>query len=1738
MAEIKNKVLNKRTSGTTFTNAMKTDAEYGELLVAYGANDPKLGIKNSNGTIVEFSSDDAISDAILNESAKKAAKEHAHGTITLSGDATGSAKIGSGETAVNITVTVKDDSHSHNGSYYSKSEVDAKVKGVTDTMAARYGFSKVQVSGETGTTISADSVTDTLYLAEGSGIDVNLNANDDKITIALTDATIESIDKGVTAHGWGDHSKAGYYKEKSATTAQTGVVKLVTGDMNGKANADGQAPSLNHTHSQYADKSHSHGTVKLEGDVTGSASFTNNGVTITTVVGDNTHNHSITANAADDDVVILTSTGGTNGVSYTASHADKNETAFEGGTSTTSVSGYGAKATLKIPKIAVDKKGHVTATDETVTITMPSEQTIPTELKNPTSLTIQKNGSTVATYDGASATTANIVVPTKVSELTNDSKYITSGTTVAAANKVNSAITLTYGSTAGKTGSTVYSGNSKPTVNIPTSTSHITNDSGYITSATTVAMANEAKKVTNSLKFGAKTYNGSSEQTITAEDLGLGQVLKYCGVTTTALEDGSTDTTVSIKVGTGTTAHTASAGCVVFYEDKEFVYNGSVWELIGAESTYKVVQSPVSDPSASSTSITFIDTISQDANGVIKPTKKTVRSATTAATGVAKLVRNDLSGYTSTTANTDGLAAAAYHTHSQYLTAETYKGTVTSVTVTGGTGLTGGGTVSSTGTITISHADTSSANSTSVSTTGAEAIKGINLDAFGHVTGITTGTTPDTKSFTITATATDDDVVILTGTNGTNKVTFDAKHATQGPNATGNTSTTDTTSQSPAHGGKATLNIPKFTVNKYGHVTSLSNQAVSITFPGDNNTHYTSKNVVGATSGATANSAATNGNVWLNHLEESTVKSSHKIIGSGTVSVTADSAGTITITGTDTKVTSVGNHYTPTSSTTKSAAASTATDITNGSGVAVVSGIKMDAAGHVVDVVSTTLKSTNTDTDTNTAHSHSAGVGLTGSGNAGTSGTYTYKAKLRSETAFTVDSTGATTGATSKIYPVAVDKSGYLSVYVPWTDTDTNTWRPVYNGVDSTDTSSAATANAVKTAYEKAVSAYNLANGKTSNVGTVTSVKVTGGTGLSSGGTVTSSGTITLKHAVAYSGTSLSKSTSGANYYLTGVTLTLDGLGHVTALSGGESYDDNTNTNYYLTGVTGSGNGSVTFGVNGYGNVTWNASHTHNYVSTAGGSVVSGTTNFNKIQISGAGATYGTGATLFFGDSETEVYLRNTADKDLTIYANGTLNLNGGSVFINGYTPSRITGASGTVSNTTGTPSVSIATGGTASAQTLSFTFTNIKGAKGDKGDKGDTGNPGTNGSDGDDGFGIYFANTTVQTGTTIIAKSYITTNSRTPQIGDFILSYNGFLYKITSGWTTSTSYAYMSYLTTLKGSDGAKGSNGTNGTNGTNGSDGADGLSMFYCSNNYSSGQTSMSRSYLTPSATVKTPIKGDLVITSGGLLFNVTAVSAATLSVSYLTSLKGADGSNGSPGTNGTNGTNGKSVTQVVCTSSLTSTATTTVNTTDGATNYYRFKDSSGGFITGGITVKNGSSGSTTTTTTTDEKVKSEVGVSTKTYLLGTTAAATATGTAYKSTAVYMSGSSTSNTTLFTPRISATTITASTAFYQSDERLKDFCGEIDVDFEKLKEIPKKYYTWKSDENKELQIGTSAQKVLEVYPELVGGSEDTNYAVDYARLSIVALKAIDKLHDENQMLRELVEKMDKRITDLEEKLK
>ena len=69
-------------------------------------------------------------------------------------------------------------------------------------------------------------------------------------------------------------------------------------------------------------------------------------------------------------------------------------------------------------------------------------------------------------------------------------------------------------------------------------------------------------------------------------------------------------------------------------------------------------------------------------------------------------------------------------------------------------------------------------------------------------------------------------------------------------------------------------------------------------------THYTSKNTIGA-NGATSNTttALTNGNVYLNSVENGEITSSHKISGSGATTVTTDTSGNIIISSTDNNTT-------------------------------------------------------------------------------------------------------------------------------------------------------------------------------------------------------------------------------------------------------------------------------------------------------------------------------------------------------------------------------------------------------------------------------------------------------------------------------------------------------------------------------------------------------------------------------------------------------------------------------------------------------------------------------------------------------------------------------------------------------------------------------------------------------------------------------------------------------------------
>jgi hypothetical protein len=127
------------------------------------------------------------------------------------------------------------------------------------------------------------------------------------------------------------------------------------------------------------------------------------------------------------------------------------------------------------------------------------------------------------------------------------------------------------------------------------------------------------------------------------------------------------------------------------------------------------------------------------------------------------------------------------------------------------------------------------------------------------------------------------------------------------------------------------------------------------------------------------------------------------------------------------------------------------------------------------------------------------------------------------------------------------------------------------------------------------------------------------------------------------------------------------------------------------------------------------------------------------------------------------------------------------------------------------------------------------------------------------------------------------------------------------------------------------------------------------------------------------------------------------------------------------------------------------------------------------------------------------------TKLYLLGQTTAASGGYLVYKNANTY---------------ISSNAIYASAGFYESsDARLKTITNDVEVDFERLKSIPKIQYIKKGETAP--HIGTIAQDLQKVYPEFVETGEDGYMSVDYAKLSIIPLKAVDMLYDEVNKLKD-----------------
>lgn len=468
------------------------------------------------------------------------------------------------------------------------------------------------------------------------------------------------------------------------------------------------------------------------------------------------HTHQITANvdtsnSKEDAIIKLEGTGGTNAVTYKATHADKGPSMATNVSSITTTSNankslageFGKTLTLNIPRITIDKQGHVNAVaNDEVPITLPSTPTIGNG-----KLTIKIGKTPVEvkeTFTANQTTDKDIPLPV----------YTITETDTLLSGKSNSGHTHNYAGSSSAGGPATSAdklntnaGSEKAPVyfkdGIPVVTG-LTLDRDISGNAKTATIAGKVEHALSISVGGTPkgSYDGSAARTIdvNAADLKISGALVYIGRVATkptssqvTLIDGTTVTAVAgnvvictgdkkeylydtdgnwVDLGSSTSyalkphIHgnissdgylTNEVGVVqtnsIVYSDpdgkiskgptfdttnttKRFLAENGNWEQsshhtsgswngltyiaksvnnagelkftiptgTGATSValgnhnhdkvYKKIQTAVSSPAASNEDISFIDTVSQDTQGKITATKKTVRDASATQSGI------------------------------------------------------------------------------------------------------------------------------------------------------------------------------------------------------------------------------------------------------------------------------------------------------------------------------------------------------------------------------------------------------------------------------------------------------------------------------------------------------------------------------------------------------------------------------------------------------------------------------------------------------------------------------------------------------------------------------------------------------------------------------------------------------------------------------------------------------------------------------------------------------------------------------------------------------------------------------------------------------------------------------------------------------------------------------------------------------------------------------------------------
>ena len=444
--------------------------------------------------------------------------------------------------------------------------------------------------------------------------------------------------------------------------------------------------------------------------------------------------------------------------------------------------------------------------------------------------------------------------------------------------------------------------------------------------------------VEDSVTDGIRTYTVSLSAKVT------GEIGKYRGIQTVA----TINTWTASNLNNGDSVITEDAGTItlgnfavvsnqelIFWKDAE----SQVWQT--SEGNYKLKQTAKTDPTASGTTITAIDTITQNSNGDITATKKTIRGATTSQTGVVQLAGSI--GETVASENNKAASEKAVRDAIKALD-------VSNITSNLGASKTLSALSETDGKI--------SATATPIQISESQ-VTNLTTDLGNKANKVANATSGNFAGLDENGNLTD-----------SGKKASDFATSTQGGKA-------DSAIQGVKLNGASSALTPDS--NK---VVTIPDAVATGTTGATNGlmTAADKQKLNGIASGAEVNqNAFSNVKVGSITVAADTKTDTLEIVAGGATTIKADSNNDkITISSTDKSVTASANHYTPTtdSSAEKDASGGTATQLptsSTGTLVQVVTGVQMDSKGHVTGVVSKGLWSPN-NTYSNASLGHGYGT--------------------------------------------------------------------------------------------------------------------------------------------------------------------------------------------------------------------------------------------------------------------------------------------------------------------------------------------------------------------------------------------------------------------------------------------------------------------------------------------------------------------------------------------------------------------------------------------------------------------------------------------------------------------------------------------------------------------------------------------------------------------------------------------